>query len=57
MKESGYNGGVSLKKPYINEMNRKKWLNFVKEIISKEDTFHMVEDVILTMKLNLIVLV
>ena len=37
LKESGYNGWVARKKPYVNEANRKKRLNFAKEFLLKED--------------------
>jgi len=36
LKESGYNGKVTRKKPFINKANRKKRLIFAKEFISKE---------------------
>lgn len=38
LNESGYNGGVPRKNPYINDVNRKKRLLFAKEYISKEET-------------------
>lgn len=46
LKDSGYNGRVARKKPYVNETNRKKRLNFAKEFIHKENPYW--NDVIFT---------
>jgi len=48
LKESGYNGRVACKKPFINKANRKKKLIFAKEFISKEQIWW--NDVILADK-------
>ncbi|XP_053985494.1 uncharacterized protein LOC128879942 [Hylaeus volcanicus] len=39
LKDSGYNERVARKKPYVNEQNRKKRLNFAKEFVLKEETW------------------
>lgn len=36
LKESGYNGRIVRRKPYVNKINRRKRLNFAKEYLSKE---------------------
>ena len=39
LKNHGYNGRVPRRKPYINEVNRKKRLNFATDYVSKDQTW------------------
>lgn len=39
LKENGYNGRVARKKPYINEQNRKKRINFAKDYVCKAQSW------------------
>ncbi|XP_076397962.1 uncharacterized protein LOC143266309 [Megachile rotundata] len=39
LKKSGYNGKVARRKPFVNEANRKKRLNYAQEFVLKEDTW------------------
>ncbi|XP_078038058.1 uncharacterized protein LOC144470594 [Augochlora pura] len=39
IKQAGFNGRVARKKPYINEINRKRRLTFAKEFVSKTQSW------------------
>lgn len=39
LRQAGYNGRVARKKPFINEMNRKKRIGFAQEYSSKEESW------------------
>ncbi|CAK9833797.1 Protein GVQW3 [Anthophora retusa] len=44
LKESGYNGRIARRKPYVNKINRRKRLNFAKEYLSKEEEWRINEE-------------
>lgn len=39
LRQHGYNGRVARRKPFINEANRRKRLNFAKELVSKDEAW------------------